>query len=37
MVNSWFSDLVTATATEQRRARCAHAAQQRVTSPTVNL
>ena len=37
MVNSWFSDIVSATTTEQRRARCAHAAQQRANAPATNL
>ena len=37
MVDAWFSDLMATTTAEQRRARCAHAAQQRATSPTVNL
>ena len=37
MVDTWFSDLMATTTVEQRRARCAHAAQQRATSPTVNL
>ena len=37
MVNAWFSDLVTATTADQRRTRCAHAAQQRANTPTVNL
>ena len=37
MVDTWFSDLMATTTIEQRRARCAHAAQQRATSPTVNL
>ena len=37
MVNSWFSDIVSATTTEQRRARCANAAQQRANAPTINL
>ena len=37
MVNPWFSDLVTATTTDQRRAQCANAAQQRANAPTINL
>ena len=37
MVNAWFSDLVTVTTAEQRRARCARAAQQRANTPTINL
>ena len=37
MVDEWFLDIVSATTAEQRRARCAHAAQQRVFSPAVNL
>ena len=37
MVNAWFSDLVSASTADQRRARCANAAQQRVFSPAVNL
>ena len=37
MVNAWFCDLVSATTADQRRARCANAAQQRVFSPAVNL
>ena len=37
MVDAWFSDIVSATTAEQRRARCAHAAQQRANTPTVNL
>ena len=37
MVNAWFSDLVTATTADQRRTRCAHAAQQRANAPTINL
>ena len=37
MVNSWFSDIVSATTTEQRRARCANAAQQRANAPAINL
>ena len=37
MVNAWFSDLVSATTADQRRAQCANAAQQRVNAPTINL
>ena len=37
MVDTWFSDIVTTTTTDQRRARCAHAAQQRATAPLINL
>ena len=37
MVTAWFSDLVSASTADQRRARCANAAQQRVFSPVVNL
>ena len=37
MVDAWFSDIVGATTTEQRRARCARAAQQRANTPTINL
>ena len=37
MVDAWFSTLMATTTAEQRRARCARAAQQRATSPIVNL
>ena len=37
MVDAWFSDIVSATTAEQRRARCAHAAQQRANAPAINL
>ena len=37
MVNAWFSDLVSATTADQRRAQCANAAQQRANAPTINL
>ena len=37
MVNAWFSDLVSASTADQRRARCANAAQQRANTPTINL
>eukprot|EP01043_Picozoa_sp_COSAG02_P107613 COSAG02_NODE_43632_length_373_cov_0.613139_1_plen_48_part_10 len=37
MVNAWFSDLVSATTADQRRARCANAAQQRANTPAINL
>ena len=37
MVEAWFSDIVSATTTEQRRARCANAAQQRANAPAINL
>ena len=37
MVNAWFCDLVSATTADQRRARCANAARQRVFSPATNL
>ena len=37
MVNAWFSDLVSATTADQRRAQCANAAQQRANAPAINL
>ena len=37
MVNAWFTDLMATTMAEQRRARCARAAQQRANTPTINL
>ena len=37
MVEAWFSDIVSATTTEQRRAQCANAAQQRANAPAINL
>ena len=37
MVNAWFSDLVSATTADQRRAQRANAAQQRANAPAINL
>ena len=37
MVNTWFSELVGATTADQRRTRCANAAQQRANAPAINL
>ena len=37
MVDAWFTDLMATTTAEQRRARCARAAQQRANTPTINL
>ena len=37
MVDSWFTDLMTNTTADQRRRRCADAAQQRAAAPVVNL
>ena len=37
MVDAWFTDLMATTTAEQRRARCAHAAQQRANAPIFNL
>ena len=37
MVNAWFCELVGAATADQRRARCARAAQQRANAPIINL
>jgi len=37
MVDAWFTDLMATTTAEQRRARCARAAQQRANTPIINL
>ena len=37
MVDAWFTDLVATTTAAQRRARCAHAAEQRANAPAINL